>query len=121
MTALMRLPVERIMTHRLTPAILTLDDEGRLGVRTVVEDGDGDDETKVVRFVPVEIVEDTADGLYVSGLPKDATLITVGQEFVKDGERVIAVPGTSVEQRESAPLTAERDAPSSVSGQERAQ
>jgi multidrug efflux system membrane fusion protein len=107
MTAEMRLPVERIPAHRITPAILTLDDQGVLGLRTVVEDENGDSETQLVRFVPVQIVEDTAEGLFVSGLPERATLITVGQEFVKDGERVVAVPGAEVEEQ-GAPLAAGR-------------
>jgi multidrug efflux system membrane fusion protein len=107
MTATVRLPVARIPSHRITPAILTLNDEGVLGLRTVVEDGDGDPDTAVVRFVPIEIVEDTADGLYVAGLPETVRAITVGQEFVKDGETVIAVPdGDGAAGARAAPLTA---------------
>ena len=111
MTAILRLPVERIMTHKITPAILTLNDGGILGLRTVEEDGDGDPATGRVRFVPVNIVEDTVDGLFVTGLPDRATLITVGQEFVQDGEQVIAVASPSEDlDRSAAPLTAERAA-----------
>ena len=111
MTAILRLPVERIMTHKITPAILTLNDGGILGLRIVEEDGDGDPATGRVRFVPVNIVEDTVDGLFVTGLPDQATLITVGQEFVQDGEQVIAVASPSEDlDRSAAPLTAERAA-----------
>ncbi len=111
MTAELRLPVERVPAHRITPAILTLDDAGVLGLRTVVEDGDGDAETMVVRFVPIDIVEDTAEGLFVAGLPEQVTLITVGQEFVKDGESVLAIPGAEGTDGRVTPLTAERSAP----------
>ncbi len=107
MTAVMRLPLNRVMTHRITPAILTLNDAGVLGLRVVEADDDDDPETGRVRFVPVEIIEDTAEGLFVAGLPEEVTLITVGQEFVKDGERVIAVPERQVEVPDT-PLTAER-------------
>ena len=109
MTAIMRLPVERIMAHQVTPAILTLDDNGVLGLRTVVENNDDDPETGVVRFVPVSIVEDTSEGLFVTGLPEEVTLITVGQEFVKDGETVVGVPDPDFD-RSASPLTAERAA-----------
>lgn len=109
MTAIMRLPVERIMAHEITPAILTLSDEGVLGLRTVVENNDEDPETGMVRFVPVTIVEDTSEGLFVTGLPDEVTLITVGQEFVKDGETVVGVPDPDFD-RSASPLTAERAA-----------
>ena len=59
---------------------MTLNDEGLLGVR-VVEDG-------VVRFVPVRMLRDTATGVWLSGLPEVADVITVGQEFVTEGVEV---------------------------------
>ena len=34
----------------------------------------------IVYFVEIQIVEDTVDGLWVTGLPEKATVITVGQE-----------------------------------------
>ncbi|WP_119167852.1 efflux RND transporter periplasmic adaptor subunit [Algihabitans albus] len=109
MTAIMHLPVDRIMAHQITPAILTLDDDGVLGLRTVQDNEDGEPETGVVRFVPISIVEDTSEGLFVTGLPEEVTLITVGQEFVKDGELVIGMPDPEFD-RSANPLTAERPA-----------
>jgi multidrug efflux system membrane fusion protein len=41
--------------------------------------------------VPVKIVADGADGVWVAGLPKTVTVITVGQEYVGDGQEVIIV------------------------------
>lgn len=70
-------------TAHLVPAsALTLDGEGRLGLRTV-EDGRAG-------FAPVELLRDTVDGVYVSGLPDVAEIITVGQEYVTDGVPVRA-------------------------------
>ncbi|MCH8188922.1 MAG: hypothetical protein IIB66_09540, partial [Proteobacteria bacterium] len=69
------------LAHLLSPAALTLNDEGVLGVRIVVPGN-------TVRFVPVKIIDDTADGIWLSGLPSVADLITVGHEFVRDGDRV---------------------------------
>ena len=80
-TAEVRLQLGEILAHRVTPAILTLDDDGVVGVK-VVEDGDR------VAFRRVSIVGDTPEGVWLSGLPERVTLITVGQEFVSDGQRV---------------------------------
>jgi multidrug efflux system membrane fusion protein len=80
-TAEVRLQLGEILAHRVTPAILTLDDAGVVGVK-VVEDGDR------VAFRRVDIVGDTPEGIWLAGLPERVTLITVGQEFVRDGQRV---------------------------------
>ena len=63
---------------------LTFSAEGRLGVRVV------DNNSKVV-FVPVGLVEDQTDYLYVSGIAEGAKIIVQGQDFVKEGQIVEAV------------------------------
>ncbi len=73
--------VGEVAAHKISPAVLALDDEGRIGVRTV-------DHDNRVRFHLVEIVADDKDGVWVSGLPLVVTLITVGQQLVVAGERV---------------------------------
>jgi len=82
-----RIPVRELKAQMISPGILVLDDNGTVGVRTV--------EKGIVHFVPVHIVSDGPDGMWVSGLPTRVTVITVGQEFVNDGERVEAVSGKS--------------------------
>ncbi|MFC4351179.1 efflux RND transporter periplasmic adaptor subunit [Fodinicurvata halophila] len=77
------LPRETVNAHRISPAILTLTDEGLLGVRAV-EDGK-------VKFHEVDIIHQGSDGAWIAGLPEEVTLITVGQEFVRDGQEVIPV------------------------------
>ena len=84
-TAEIRIPVESVQAHFLSPALLTLDDEGVLGVRTV--NGDA-----VVEFKPVSVFATKPDGVWVTGLPPTVTIITVGQEFVRHGEAVRTVP-----------------------------
>ncbi|MBI4921039.1 MAG: efflux RND transporter periplasmic adaptor subunit [Devosia nanyangense] len=69
--------------HVLRQSVLTLDDEGVLGIRTV-EAGNK------VAFHPVTIVKDTRDGVWVVGLPFKINVITVGQEFVQPGQIVDA-------------------------------
>lgn len=66
--------------HLLPQSVLTLNDDGTLGVRAVV---DG-----TVKFFEVKILRDQVDGLLLTGLPKSINVITVGQEFVLDGQKV---------------------------------
>src|SRR6056297_7846 len=63
--------------HLLPSSALTLNDEGILGVR-IARDG-------IARFAPVTMLRDTAQGVWLSGLPQEADVIIVGQEFVTDG------------------------------------
>ena len=67
--------------HLLPQSALTLNDDGALGVRTV------NDKSKVV-FYETDIIRDTMDGVWLKGLPKNANVIIVGQEYVTDGVKV---------------------------------
>ncbi|QBF33260.1 efflux RND transporter periplasmic adaptor subunit [Thalassococcus sp. S3] len=71
------------MAHFLPQSALTLNGEGELGLRVV-----GDN--SLVRFVNVELLRDTVDGVWVSGLPDEADVIVVGQDFVVEGVLVEA-------------------------------
>ena len=73
--------VGAVEAHKISPAVLALDDAGNVGVRIV-------DSENRVRFQHVAIVADADDGVWVRGLPAVTTLITVGQETVVAGERV---------------------------------
>ena len=59
-----------------------LTDEGNIGVRTV------NSESKV-EFHSIKIIKDTADGLWVSGIPQFSNLIVQGQGFVENGQTVV--------------------------------
>jgi multidrug efflux system membrane fusion protein len=78
--------------HLLPQSVLTLDDDGVLGVRSV----EGD----TVAFHPVTIVRDTRDGVWVTGLPARIDIITVGQEFVIAGQKVNATNVTTTAEAE---------------------
>lgn len=67
--------------QRIPQSALTLNDEGTLGIRAVMEEDTG----PVARFMPVTILRDTPSGVLVAGLPDEVAVITVGQEFVSDG------------------------------------
>ena len=89
MTAEIRIPTATVQAHHLSPALLALDDAGRLGVKTVTGDGR-------VAFNPVTIVQATPAGVWLTGLPERARVITVGQGFVQEGQPVRAVPEQAV-------------------------
>ncbi|MHC8509907.1 MAG: efflux RND transporter periplasmic adaptor subunit [Rhodospirillales bacterium] len=77
-TAQVTIPAGNVRAHFISPALLTLDDLGRLGLKAVSR------ENRVL-FYPINIVEDSTEGMWVAGLPETVTLITVGQEFVRIG------------------------------------
>ena len=66
--------------HLLPQSVLTLNDEGILGIRGIIDGS--------VKFFKVEILRDQVNGLLLTGLPKSIDVITVGQEFVLDGQKV---------------------------------
>lgn len=67
--------------HRISPALLLLDDNGVVGVRIV-------DTEQRVHFQAVTIIGGDDRGAWVQGLSDKVMMITVGQLFVSDGQRV---------------------------------
>jgi multidrug efflux system membrane fusion protein len=76
------------MAHLLPASSLTLDNDGAIGIRAIVTQ-DGSD-IDIARFMPVGIMRDTIDGIWVTGLPDTVDVIVVGQEYVTDGVPVVA-------------------------------
>ena len=69
--------------HLLPQSALTLNNDGRLGVRLV-------DENNLVAFAPVSVLRDTTEGIWVGGLEQEVDVIVVGQEYVTAGVPVRA-------------------------------
>lgn len=84
-TAKLMIPAERVLAHRISPSLLTLDDAGNVGVKIVNEQDE-------VEFVVADIALSSDEGIWLAGLPDSATIITVGQGFVSQGAAVNAVP-----------------------------
>ena len=80
-TGTMVIRTNKILANKISPSILLLSDNGNLGVRSV-------EEGNIVKFLPIKIIEDTNDGLWVTGIANQTNLITVGQGFVENGEIV---------------------------------
>lgn len=80
-TAEIAIESDTLTAHLIPQSALTLDDDGKLGVRIV-------DAENHAGFVPVQVLRDATEGIYVSGLAPVADVIVVGQEFVTDGVAV---------------------------------
>ncbi|SHM78842.1 efflux RND transporter periplasmic adaptor subunit [Roseibium suaedae] len=87
-TALTRIPLRTTRAHKISPAILTLNDEGQVGLRAVNSDN-------VTEFYPVKVLGGVEDGVWVAGLPETVTAIIVGQDYVADGQKVEPVLETA--------------------------
>ena len=76
----MFVPLREVIAHLIPSYLISLNDEGDLGIKILTNN--------IVKFTEIQIVEDTVDGLWVTGLPKDVAIITVGQEYVINGQEV---------------------------------
>lgn len=83
-SAEIKVPTATERAHFIAPSAVSLNPEGVTGVKTV--EGDR------VAFHQIEVVRAEVDGLWVSGLPAEAAIITIGQGFVREGETVDARP-----------------------------
>ncbi|MFM8701380.1 MAG: efflux RND transporter periplasmic adaptor subunit [Hyphomicrobiales bacterium] len=84
-TAEVGLYLAPVASTRVARSALTFSADGRLGVRAVST------ENKVL-FVPVDLVEDQTEYLYVAGIPEGTRIIVQGQDFVTEGQPVEPVP-----------------------------
>ena len=64
-----------------------MDDDGVVGVKIL-------DSDNIVRFAPLTILADTNKSMWISGLPEQARIITIGHQFVATGQKI----DTAVEQ-----------------------
>jgi len=67
--------------HLLPLSALTLNDDGEIGVRIINAD-------RIVNFIPITVLRDTVDGIWVNGLPDSVDVIVVGQDYVTEGVKV---------------------------------
>lgn len=80
-TADIEIPLEPRDSIKLPPSLLTLNDDGKVGVRVV-------NDAQQVEFWPVKILSEEMSGVWVEALPTSSNIITVGQDFVKAGQKV---------------------------------
>jgi membrane fusion protein, multidrug efflux system len=80
-SATLHIDTGETLAHRLSPALLSLDEAGRHGVKWV-------NAAQRVEFTAVELLSVDNQGAWVSGLPQRVALITLGQGFVEPGQAV---------------------------------
>jgi multidrug efflux system membrane fusion protein len=80
MSTELALPLQKTWAIRITPSVMALDEQGNLGVKTVVNEH--------VKFIPIDIVKSDSQGVWLSGMGQQADVITLGHGFVRDGDKV---------------------------------
>lgn len=70
-----------IAATRISPSLLSLDERGNLGVKTV--------DNNRVFFTPVEVVKAETNEMWVTGIAEGAQVIIRGHGFVEVGEEVV--------------------------------
>ena len=78
------IPLAAVSATRVPRSALTFSSAGDLGVRMV----NGDNK---VAFVPVSVVEDQQEFMWVAGIGDGARVIVQGQDFVREGQQVETV------------------------------
>ena len=81
-TSEMIIKTSKIKAHKITPSVLMLNDKGILGIKIIKD-------LEIVKFLPITILEDSEDGIWVTGIPNQIQLITQGQGFVEDDQKVL--------------------------------
>jgi len=79
----MIIEVEEMPAIKISPALLALDEKGNIGVKSVHE--------SIVQFTPINIIKSESDGIWLTGLGDESDIITLGQGFVRAGDRVDAI------------------------------
>lgn len=75
------IPTDTVDAHRVSAALIRLDEQGRTVLQTV----DADDR---IAFIPVQVVKARADGLWVTGLEDRARLVTISRGLLSPGQAV---------------------------------
>ncbi len=79
----MTIDLAEMSAIKVSPALLALDEQGNIGVKSVKE--------SIVQFTPIEIIKSESDGIWLTGLGEQADIIVLGQGFVRAGDNVEAI------------------------------
>lgn len=80
-SAQLKIKIPAVPAHRIPASSILLGDRGNSIVRVLVAD-------QTVVSAEVTVVGEASDAVWVTGLPKEVVLVTVGQNYIIDGERV---------------------------------
>jgi len=88
-------PVRAVTVPR---SVITLSEDGVIGVRVL----DGDN---TAGFAPVTVIDDTPEGLVVSGVPEGVRIVTAGQDLIRNGDVVDVVDAAALSAGQAAAAT----------------
>jgi multidrug efflux system membrane fusion protein len=78
-TTQINIPTQAVQAHLVKTSAFALDESGEIGVKVL-------DAGNIVKFYPIQIVKETSTGVWISGPPFGANIITAGQAFLQDGD-----------------------------------
>ncbi|NMG39608.1 efflux RND transporter periplasmic adaptor subunit [Chelativorans sp. ZYF759] len=81
LSAEVTIPFQSVPAHRVSAALGRLDEQGRIGLHIL-------DEEDRIQFAPIEIIRARADGVWVTGLPERARIVTISQGTLRPGQQV---------------------------------
>jgi len=90
MSATLAIPTATVRAHFISPAHLTLGRGGEIGVYAIEEDNR-------VKFFPVQLLRNDADGTWITGLPDSLRIVTLGQGFLTEGQQVVPVTEATIQ------------------------
>lgn len=67
--------------HKIHQSTLNIDSNGITGVKII-------NNQNIVKFVPVEIIDEDSDGFWIINLPQYVKIITLGHSYLKSGEKL---------------------------------
>ncbi|AWB67016.1 efflux RND transporter periplasmic adaptor subunit [Saccharobesus litoralis] len=79
-SAELEIPFKQQSAIHVSPAVLALDENGSVGVKTVLD--------STVIFHPIDIVKTNENGMWLAGLGQSANIVVRGQGFVRHGDQV---------------------------------
>ena len=80
-SAAMIIETGQVQAHRISAALLSLNEHNQVGVRVL-------DADNRIRFRPVQLLSGEMDRAWVAGLDKQVNLITLGAGFAAEGQEV---------------------------------
>ncbi|MFT6986306.1 MAG: multidrug efflux system membrane fusion protein [Psychromonas sp.] len=86
-SATLSIPLYPVEAVYVSPSVLAMDEQGNLGIKFVADN--------IVVFKAINLVEADNDGVWLSGFDGPVDIITLGQGFVKPGDRVQAIAAES--------------------------
>jgi membrane fusion protein, multidrug efflux system len=84
LTAKLQISQPKQFAHKISPALLILNDQGHLGLKGITNEN-------TVTFHGIDILKAENTGIWITGLEEETKIITVGQGFVSYGEKVSPV------------------------------